>query len=207
MFTGIIEETGVVKKIQKGANCSVFTIQGNIIFQDLHLGDSVAVNGICLTAASISGTTFCADVMHETLNRSSLGRLTCGSPVNLERALSVNGRFGGHMVSGHIDGVGIIRKIRQDGNAIWYTISAEKKILRYIVEKGSVAVDGISLTVATVTAGDFSISTIPHTVKSTVLLTKKTGDPVNVENDVIGKYIEKLSAKGINHDFLTKYEY
>ena len=153
--------------------------------------------------------------MHETLNRSSLGRLRSGDSVNLERAMPANGRFGGHMVSGHIDGVGTVKAIQRDGNAIWYTIAAEKSILRYIVEKGSVAVDGISLTVAAVTASDFSLSAIPHTVKSTILSLKKAGDPVNLENDLVGKYIEKLlysapeqnRSGGITKEFLTKFGY
>lgn len=215
MFTGIIEEIGTLKEVRKGAKSSALTIQGNIIFNDLCIGDSVAVNGVCLTAASLSSNTFQADVMHETLNRSSLGRLCPGDSVNLERAMPANGRFGGHMVSGHIDGVGTVKAIQRDDNAIWYTIAAEKSILRYIVEKGSVAVDGISLTAAAVTASDFSLSAIPHTVKSTILSLKKAGDPVNLENDLVGKYIEKLlysapeqsRPRGITKELLTKFGY
>ena len=135
---------------------------------------------------------FTADVMHETLNRSSLGSLTAGSRVNLERAMAANGRFGGHIVSGHIDGTGTITALRQDDNAVWYTISASPELLRYIVEKGSIAIDGISLTVAAVGESWFSISAIPHTVAVTTLGEKRPGDTVNLENDVIGKYVEKL---------------
>lgn len=192
LFTGIVEEIGVLKQLRKGANSSVLTIQASTIFDDLSLGDSVAVNGVCLTVASLSAQSFQADIMHETRNRSSLGSLTPGTAVNLERAMPATGRFGGHMVSGHIDGVGKIKAIQKDDNAIWYTIAASEAILRYIVEKGSIALDGISLTVAKVTDKDFSISAIPHTVKSTVLAYKTVGDCVNLENDLVGKYIEKL---------------
>jgi riboflavin synthase len=215
MFTGIIEETGVLKEIKKGAQSASLTIQGRVIFDDLAIGDSVAVNGVCLTAASLSSHTFQADVMHETLNRSCLGKLRPGDIVNLERAMAANGRFGGHIVSGHIDGIGKITSVQTDDNAIWYTISAENRILRYIVEKGSIAVDGISLTVASVNHAEFRISAIPHTVKSTILSCKKAGDLVNLENDVMGKYMEKflLSAPnkqqsgGITREFLTKSGY
>ncbi|MGN6711574.1 riboflavin synthase [Anaerocolumna jejuensis] len=207
MFTGIIEEIGILKEIRKSAQSSVLTIQGKVIFNDLHLGDSVAVNGVCLTVTGCSGDTFQADVMHETLNRSSLGSLKRKSPVNLERAIPVNGRFGGHMVSGHIDGVGVISKIRKEDNAVWYTFRAQERILRYIIEKGSIAVDGISLTIASVSGEDFSISAIPHSVKSTILSQKAVGDMVNLENDLVGKYIEKLfgaSAVPKTENTLTK---
>lgn len=215
MFTGIIEEIGIIKEIRKGANSSVLTIQGNIIFDDLRLGDSVAVNGVCLTVSNLFPNTFRADVMHETLNRSALGSLKPGAYVNLERAMSANGRFGGHIVSGHIDGVGKITSIQRDDNAIWYTITADDKILRYIIEKGSIAIDGISLTVASITSSDFSISAIPHTVKSTILSHKKIGDSVNLENDLVGKYIEKLlgvtseqkDKSNITKEFLAKFGY
>lgn len=152
----------------------------------------MAVNGVCLTATTVDGSGFTADVMHETLNRSSLGSLTVGSHVNLERAMAANGRFGGHIVSGHIDGTGTITALRKDDNAVWYTISASQELLRYIVEKGSIAIDGISLTVAEVGESWFSISAIPHTVAVTTLGEKRPGDTVNLENDVIGKYVEKL---------------
>jgi riboflavin synthase len=163
-----------------------------VIFSDLKLGDSVAVNGVCLTASSISGKTFTADVMHETLDRSSLGTLRAGSSVNLERAMAADGRFGGHIVAGHVDGLGTITDIRRDDNAVWYTIAAAKDIMKYIVEKGSVTIDGISLTVAAVSADSFKVSIIPHTAKVTTLGERKTGDKVNLENDIIGKYVEKL---------------
>ncbi len=150
--------------------------------------------------------------MNETLLRSSLGELRIGSRVNLERAMAANGRFGGHIVSGHIDGTGIITDIKNDGIAVWYTITAGKSILRYTVEKGSIAVDGISLTVAKVSERDFSVSVIPHTASKTILSDKKPGDTVNLENDIIGKYVEKLTRpndghpnRGITMDFLNKH--
>ena len=192
MFTGIIEEVGIVKTVQHSGNNSFIRIEAKKILEDIHLGDSIAVNGVCLTVTHFDSTTFQADVMNETLNRSSLGKLTNGSPVDLERAMAANGRFGGHIVSGHIDGTGTITDIRNDGIAVWYTVSAKPEIMHYIVEKGSVAIDGISLTVAKVTESSFSVSIIPHTASQTVLGSKKVGDIVNLENDIIGKYIEKL---------------
>lgn len=212
MFTGIVEEIGKVVNIKKGAKSSVLTIQGKKIFQDLNIGDSVAVNGVCLTARTISKNTFIADVMNETLNRSSLGNLRNESYVNLERAMLANGRFGGHIVSGHIDGTGSIVKIHKDENAIWYTISAGKDLMKYIVEKGSIAIDGISLTVAKVDNESFSVSIIPHTAEKTILFHRLIGDKVNLENDIIGKYVEKLidfedkkkSESNITMEFLMK---
>lgn len=193
MFTGIIEEIGTVKEIHHGGDSSFIKIHAEKIFEDMHIGDSIAVNGLCLTVTEFDNNIFRADVMNETLNRSSLGSLKSGSPVNLERAMSANGRFGGHIVSGHIDGTGIISSIKNDGIAIWYTISTNPEIMCYIVEKGSIAIDGISLTVAKVTNVNFSVSIIPHTAKQTILSYKKTGDTVNLENDIIGKYIEKFT--------------
>ncbi len=192
MFTGIVEEMGTIAGIQKGAKSAVLTIQAEKVFSDIHIGDSIALNGVCLTVTSFSGNTYTADVMNETLRRSSLGSLTIGSKVNLERAMAANGRFGGHIVSGHIDGTGTITKVEKDDNAIWYTIAAEENLMKYIVEKGSIAIDGISLTVAKRSDMDFSISMIPHTAKETVLSQKKPGDIVNLENDIVGKYIEQL---------------
>lgn len=193
MFTGIIEEVGAVKTIGRGIHSSVLTIEAEIIFEDIHIGDSIAVNGVCLTVTSFTRDSFQADVMHETLKRSNLGLLKAGSPVNLERALAVDGRFGGHIVSGHIDGTGTITRIKRDDIATWYTISAAEKLMRYIVEKGSVAIDGISLTVAAAAEGDFSVSIIPHTSGATILSQKRVSDVVNLENDIVGKYIERLT--------------
>lgn len=192
MFTGIVEEMGTIRAVRRGRSSSVLSIGASIVLSDLKVGDSVAVNGVCLTATSKDGGGFTADVMHETLDRSSLGSLTAGSRVNLERAMAADGRFGGHIVSGHIDGTGTISAIRTDDNAIWYTIQAAPSLLRYIVEKGSITIDGISLTVAKVSESDFSISAIPHTVAVTILSEKRVGDTVNLETDIIGKYVEKL---------------
>ncbi len=215
MFTGIVEEIGLIEKVHKGAKSSVLSIKGNVIFEDLKTGDSVAVNGVCLTVASFSKNKFTADVMHETLNRSTLASLKVGSPVNLERAMPANGRFGGHMVSGHIDGIGTIVKIEKDDNAIWYTVNTTDKIMKYVVEKGSISIDGISLTVAKVSSKTFSVSIIPHTAKATILSQKSVGQTVNLENDIVGKYIEKFMGNyqekkmqsNITKEFLTKFGY
>lgn len=194
MFTGIVEEIGIVKAVQRGSASSFIKIGAELIFEDLHIGDSIAVNGVCLTVTEFGGKIFRADVMNETLDRSSLGFLKNGSPVNLERAMPANGRFGGHIVSGHIDGTGKISDIKKDGIAVWYTIEAAPEIMRYIVEKGSAAIDGISLTVASAEKNSFSVSIIPHTAEQTVLSYKKVGDTVNLENDIIGKYVERLAS-------------
>lgn len=190
MFTGIVEEMGKIIKVERGDKSSRLAISGDKVFSDLKLGDSVAVNGVCLTVTSFTKGVFTADVMNETLSRSNLGTLKQGSIVDLERAMPSDGRFGGHIVSGHIDGTGVVTKIEKDDIAVWFTISADRKIIKYIIEKGSVAIDGISLTVAKVTEDNFSVSLIPHTANRTVLGFKKIGDTVNLENDVVGKYIE-----------------
>ena len=195
MFTGIIEEIGTVAMIQRGQYSAVLKVHAQTVLEDTKIGDSIAVNGVCLTVTNLFTDSFAADVMHETLDRSSLACLSRGSHVNLERAMPANGRFGGHIVAGHVDDIGRITQIRRDDTAIWYTVEAKEEVLRYIVEKGSVALDGISLTVAAVTRRDFSISAIPHTVRQTVLQERREGDIVNVETDVIGKYIEKLTAR------------
>ena len=214
MFTGIIEEKGTVKSIARVRDSAVITVAASHILKDVYLGDSIAVNGVCLTVTSYSDSSFTADIMHETLERSSLSSLKPGSRVNLERAMKADGRFGGHIVSGHIDGTGTISSIQHDDNAVWYTISAPPRIMRYIIEKGSIAIDGISLTVARVTDSSFSVSVIPHTASVTILGDKKTGDTVNIENDCIGKYVEKLmtsasskedGSSSITEEFLIKY--
>lgn len=215
MFTGIVEEIGTIAHIQRGQYSARLTIRATKVLEDAKLGDSIAVNGICLTVTSVDAGTFQADVMHETLNRSTLAKLKQGSCVNLERAMSANGRLGGHIVSGHVDGMGRIVEIRQDDTAIWYTIQTETAIMRYIIEKGSVAIDGISLTVARVEADRFSVSAIPHTVQETILKERREGDCVNLENDMIGKYIEKLlqpvtetpTQGRITMDFLNRHGY
>lgn len=192
MFTGIIEEIGIIKNVKKDNKSSIITIQGKKIFEDINIGDSISVNGVCLTVTTFSNEIFTADVMNETLSRSSLGSLQNGSYVNLERAMSASGRFGGHIVSGHIDGTGKIIKIKRDDNAIWYTVTVEDNLIKYIVEKGSIAIDGISLTVVNVNENSFSVSIIPHTSQETILSHRLVGDIVNIENDIIGKYVEKL---------------
>lgn len=192
MFTGIIEEIGSIRSVARGTHSAVLSVRAERILEDIHTGDSIAVNGVCLTVSSFDKGGFTADVMHETLNRSGLGALKTDSPVNLERAMRADGRFGGHIVSGHIDGTGTIIGVRKDDNAVWYTIRAASSVMRYIVEKGSVAIDGISLTVAGVDAESFSVSVIPHTAKQTILSRRRPGDSVNLENDCVGKYVEKL---------------
>lgn len=211
MFTGIIEEVGTITDIQRhGASCTL-CVHANTILQDLNIGDSIAVNGICLTATSYNATHFYADVMHESIARTSLANITINSKVNLERAMQVNGRFGGHIVSGHIDGTGVIENIQKDSNAIWYTIQTSPSILKYIVEKGSITIDGISLTIASVSSHNFRVSIIPHTLKNTTLLSKSSQDVVNLENDCVGKYIEKLlfstneRSSTITKELLQKY--
>lgn len=192
MFTGIVEEVGAIKNIKRGQHSAVLTIQAKTVLEGTRIGDSIAVNGICLTVTRLFPDGFSADVMHETLNRSSLAGLTAGSVVNLERAMAANGRFGGHIVAGHVDGVGHISDIRRDDTAVWYTVHAGPEILRYVVEKGSITIDGISLTVATLDSDSFQVSIIPHTGSETILLGKKAGDVVNLENDIIGKYVQRL---------------
>ena len=196
MFTGIIEEIGKISNIKRGARSAILSIQASKVLEDAHLGDSIAVNGVCLTVTTLNGDVFTADIMNETLSRSSLGSLRAGSPVNLERAMAAGGRFGGHIVSGHIDGTGRIASVTRDDNAVWFRIMADKKLLRYIVEKGSIAIDGISLTVAKT-----------DTIGQTILGTRKVGDTVNLENDIIGKYVEKLmqnDESGVTLDLLAK---
>ncbi|MCR5792486.1 MAG: riboflavin synthase [Lachnospiraceae bacterium] len=192
MFTGIVEETGKLAGKLNGAKSSKLQIEGKHIFGDLKTGDSVAVNGVCLTVTEIMGNIFYADVMAETLRHSTLGDVSLGDKVNLERAMAAEGRFGGHIVSGHIDGVGTVAHIEKEDNAVWLSVKAPKEILKYIVWKGSITIDGISLTVAYVDDQMFKVSLIPHTFANTNLKYKKPGDEVNLENDIIAKYTEKL---------------
>ena len=192
MFTGIIEEIGKIKKISLGGSSGSLEISAKKVLEGTKIGDSIAVNGVCLTVTSFGSASFCADVMAETLRRSSLGSLSSGCGVNLERAMPAEGRFGGHIVSGHIDGTGTISKMQKEENAVWVHVKASAEILSLIVEKGSVAIDGISLTVASVNDSEFAVSVIPHTAEETTLLSKKPGDIVNLENDVIGKYVKKI---------------
>lgn len=209
MFTGIVEEVGVVRKLAVTQVSGQITIQAKKVLEGTRTGDSIAVNGICLTVVALGADSFTADVMAETFRRSSLGACGPGSPVNLERAMAADGRFGGHMVSGHIDGTGVIREYRRESNAVWVRIAAGREILRLVVEKGSICIDGISLTVAAVSGTDFQVSIIPHTGEETTLLKKQPGDPVNLENDMVGKYVEKLlgldggSTKGEPREQIT----
>ena len=214
MFTGIIEEIGTIESILLKGESGSLKIKAKSILGDVKIGDSIAVNGVCLTATSVSPKGFTADVMAETVRRSSLGSAKKGERVNLERAMAADGRFGGHIVSGHIDGTGKIISYKKEENAIWVEIETPEHILRLIMEKGSICIDGISLTVAEVGSQSFKVSVIPHTGEMTTLLKKKQGDLVNLENDVIGKYVERLlgfqkeepnQSSGITMDFLKEY--
>ena len=210
MFTGIVEEVGQVKAIGNGT----LQIQATKVLEDVKLGDSIAVNGICLTVTGFNSHSFQADVMPETIKRTSLGELKLGSPVNLERALTLSSRLGGHIVSGHIDGTGTISDMTREDNAVWVTVQTKPDLLKYMIEKGSIAIDGVSLTIAYVDDGCFKVSVIPHTGEETILLKKKPGDTVNLECDLIGKYVEKLlfgkaeetqkSSGGITEAFLAE---
>ena len=215
IFTGIIEELGVVKSIAINGASGCITIKARKVLEGTKLGDSIAVNGTCLTVTSINSDGFSADVMAETVRRTSLSQVGKGDMVNLERAMALNGRFGGHIVSGHIDGTGTITKYKKEEKAIWVTIKAPEEILDLIVEKGSICIDGISLTVATVSDRDFQVSIIPHTAKETTLIQKKVGSLVNLENDIVGKYIKKFMENkqesqskresGLTMEMLEKY--
>lgn len=192
MFTGLIEGEGIIKGIEKGEKSSRLTIEAADILTDSKIGDSISTNGVCLTISSMNNSRFTADVMAETIRRSNLGNLKIGEKVNLERALRLQDRLGGHIVSGHIDGIGEVLNLQKEDNAVWITIKADGDILKYIVEKGSVALDGVSLTVAYVDNKCFKVSIIPHTAKETILLKKVKGSMVNIECDVLSKYVEKL---------------
>lgn len=195
MFTGIVEEVGRLRVLEMRGNSGSLSIQAKTVLEGTKIGDSIAVNGICLTVTSLLADGFTADIMAETVRRSSLKNAKQGDMVNLERAMAADGRFGGHMVSGHIDGTGIIQEYRREENAVWVTIGASEEILELIVEKGSICIDGISLTVATLSDTAFQVSVIPHTAKETTLIQKRVGDTVNLENDVVGKYVQRLLGK------------
>ncbi|WP_333638259.1 riboflavin synthase [Tissierella praeacuta] len=211
MFTGIVEEIGKIQGIKKGEKSSTLIISASRVLDKTFVGDSICTNGVCLTATKINKGSFEADIMAETLRRSNLGNLKIGSPVNLERALTLDKRLGGHLVSGHIDGVGEIVSRQKEDNALWITIKTSAEILKYVIEKGSIAIDGISLTVAYVDENIFKVSIIPHTGGHTILLDKPQGETVNLECDQLGKYVEKLlglqrqdniGLSRINEDFL-----
>lgn len=206
MFTGIIEEIGHVKAVKKQTFSQVIVIEASKVLEGTKIGDSIAVNGICLTVTAIEKGQFSADVMHETVKRTSLKNIRAGSHVNLERAMGADGRFGGHIVSGHIDGTGTVTDIRKDDNAVWYRISADDGILKYVVEKGSITIDGISLTVASVTDKYFEVSVIPHTREVTILRIYNTSkiqiinnlliiNPVNLGNYLSIRYLLCMKCK------------
>lgn len=215
MFTGIIEEVGTVRTINKTTKQSRLTVSANLVLENLKIGDSIAINGVCLTVINFDQKRFCVDVMNETIQRTAYLQLKVNSHVNLERAMQLNGRLGGHLVSGHVDGTGTIIQIKKDLNATRYTIQTTPVLLKYIVEKGSIAIDGISLTVVSVNESSFAVSLIPHTMQVTTIAYKKVNDLVNLENDLIAKYVEKWWFNNqsdepkkqnlINQDFLKKH--
>ncbi|TYS55833.1 riboflavin synthase [Sutcliffiella horikoshii] len=192
MFTGIIEEIGTIKQVIRGDQAIILEIEAEKVLEDVKLGDSIAVNGVCLTVTTFTSKRFTVDVMPETIRATSLKTLNAGSKVNLERAMIANGRFGGHFVSGHVDGIGTIQDKKRMGNAVYYTITVEDTISRYFMLKGSVTVDGTSLTIFGVTDNSFTISLIPHTLNETILGGKGKGDLVNIEVDMLAKYMEHL---------------
>ncbi|WP_019638986.1 riboflavin synthase [Paenibacillus fonticola] len=201
MFTGLVEEVGAIKSVQSKGEAMVISISASTVTAGMKLGDSVAVNGVCLTATQFDRASFTVDVMPQTYRNTNLSQLRSGSKVNLERAMAADGRFGGHIVQGHVDGIGTIMGIKQDQNAVVFDISpVEKSLFKYIIPKGSITIDGISLTVVRAEGHRFSVSIIPHTLAETVLAFKRQGDTVNLECDILGKYVEHLLAygKGVN---------
>jgi riboflavin synthase len=210
MFTGIIEELGTVKAVNKGQESATLEIGAKKVVEGLNLGDSVAVNGVCLTVVDFDRTGFSAEVMAETLRKSNLGRLKSGDKVNLERAMRLGDRLGGHLVAGHVDATGTIKSTVREDIATVFTVEAPEEILRYIIDKGSVAIDGISLTVVDYNKKSFRVSIIPHTASQTTLGFKKSGDTVNLEADMLAKFVERLLAgragkEGIDKDFLGRH--
>lgn len=208
MFTGIIEEIGRVRALRRGARSFTLEIEARKVLEGTQVGDSIATNGVCLTVTRMDEGGFVADVMPETVERTALKRLQPGSPVNLERALTLSSRLGGHLVAGHVDATGRIASRREDDTALWLEVEAEPAVLRYVVEKGSIAIDGVSLTVARVGERSFSVSLIPHTQGVTTLHERRVGDRVNLENDMLVKYVEKLMGRapqgGLTLDFLRE---
>lgn len=192
MFTGIVEEVGSIKAVEE----SRLVIGASEVLGDVKVGDSISVNGACLTVTTYDESGFSVDVVPETLRRTNLGELTSGSPVNLERSMPANGRFGGHIVQGHIDGTAAIRSIESEGDALMVIFDASPSIMRYVVEKGFIAVDGASLTIVNCDNFSFSVTIIPHTQENTVFKSKKTGDSVNLEVDIMAKYVERLAMAG-----------
>jgi riboflavin synthase len=209
MFIGIIEELGRIKGIVKKSGNTGLAIEGKITLEEAKIGDSISVNGTCLTIAEIKKNLFRVDVSPETLRSTNLGELRIGDRVNLERAARLSDRIGGHIVTGHVDSIGIIREKRTHGDSSFYRIEAPKEVLRYVVLKGSIAVDGISLTITDLTESDFGLVIIPHTSTITTMGFKKVGDKVNLEVDILGKYVERVllyrESKGITMDSLKEY--
>lgn len=213
MFTGLIEDLGTVRELRKGSDSARLSVATAIPMDELELGASIAVNGICLTVTNFGGGSFTADVSPETLSRSNLGALLPGSRVNLERALRLGDRLGGHWVSGHVDAVGTLKQAQRDGNAWRLTFRLPTEVNRYVVEKGSVAIDGISLTVNSVGDETFSVAIIPHTLALTTLKEAKVGARVNIETDILGKYVERLLGRSprsesrapVDLEFLAKH--
>lgn len=192
MFTGIIEEVGSLRQVNQGNEHYQLTISASKILGDVNIGDSIAVNGICLTVTTFTSSQFQVDVMPETLKATGLEHVAIGSKVNLERAMSANGRFGGHFMSGHVDGMGKIKNIIPRHNAVYYEIEISPELIKYLAPKGSVGIDGVSLTVVDVKATQFSVSLIPHTVQETIFQYKHSGDIVNIECDMLAKYVDRL---------------
>ena len=219
MFTGLVEEIGEMRRIGRQGEAMLLSISANRIMDDLKLGDSVSVNGVCLTATAIDKGVFTVDVMPETYRNTNLKELQPGGKVNLERAMAAGGRFGGHIVQGHVDGIGVIRSVKSDQNAVVYEISpANGDVFKYIIPKGSVTLDGISLTVVKTTDSSFTVSIIPHPLAETVLAYKKAGDTINIECDILGKYVDHLlhygsegagsrsgTKSGISRDYLAEH--
>lgn len=213
MFTGLIEEIGIVRTIVNGVKSAQIQIEAKKVLEEVQIGDSISTNGVCLTVTKFTSNTFTVDVMPETMRRSNLKNLISGSKVNLERALKVSDRLGGHIVSGHIDDTGVITDFTKEDNATWVTIKAPRNIMKYVISKGSIAIDGTSLTVAQVDENNIKVSIIPLTKDKTILLSKKEGDEVNIECDIVGKYIEKLvsfkeeekQTSNITMDFLRNH--
>ncbi|MDK6232925.1 riboflavin synthase [Aerococcus sanguinicola] len=205
MFTGLIEEVGKIKAIKKSSRACVVQIGAAKVLEEIQVGDSVAVNGICLTVTDFDRSSFTVDVMPQTWQMTALAQLERGSSVNLERAMAASDRFGGHFVSGHIDGKAQVQAIRPQGNAVVYDFRAGKALLDDMVNQGSVAIDGISLTLVQVDQGGFRVSVIPHTLDQTNLPQKKVGDWVNIETDMIGKYVKRFMAKAESSDLTEPY--